>query len=217
MPSPQFSMWLLTVPVADFVSTDALPNNVKYIKGQQEVGAGTGYQHWQLFVSTTRMTLVALKRIFPTAHIEPTRSVAAEAYVFKEDTRVEGTQFEIGVKPFKRNSKTDWNAVRTNAQEGSFESIPDDVFVRYDPFVIHSDDVDVTETSDASPLITKSPPRVARLKFDCSLDLQELENLMQPSVPLAPKPLRTRKFPLLSGGTGTRVKKMYYRRVSGSG
>jgi len=71
MPSPQFSMWLLTVPVADFVSTDALPNNVKYIKGQQEVGAGTGYQHWQLFVSTTRMTLVALKRIFPTAHIEP--------------------------------------------------------------------------------------------------------------------------------------------------
>jgi len=35
MPSPQFSMWLLTVPVADFVSTDALPNNVKYIKGQK--------------------------------------------------------------------------------------------------------------------------------------------------------------------------------------
>lgn len=39
-----------------------------------------------------------LKKIDSSAHWEPTRSDAAEAYVVKEDTRI-GEPFEFGEKP----------------------------------------------------------------------------------------------------------------------
>lgn len=130
MPSPQFRYWLLTIPHYSF--TPFLPQNCSYVKGQLEEGGTTGYRHWQLLAHTGRkLTLSAVKAIFgPTAHIEPSRSEAADAYVWKEDTRVEGTQFELGKRPFKRNSDTDWQAVLDAAKSGQFDSIPPDVQVR---------------------------------------------------------------------------------------
>lgn len=123
-------MWLLTIPVDSFDSGAPLNPKVHYIKGQKEIGSNTDFVHWQLLVHSKRMTLSALKVIFPRAHIEPSRSSAAEAYVWKEETRVEGTQFELGAKPFKRNSKTDWAAVRVAAESGNLSVVPDDVFIR---------------------------------------------------------------------------------------
>jgi hypothetical protein len=120
---------MLTCPVAD-LSIETLPVGVKYMKGQQEIGHGTGYHHWQVVFHTKPLTLVAVKRIFPTAHLLPTDSVAAEKYVWKEDTRVADTQFELGTRSFKRNSSTDWAAVRTAAQSGALQDVPDDVFIR---------------------------------------------------------------------------------------
>lgn len=131
MRAPQFRYWLLTVPVADFDSTHELPRHVTYIKGQQEVGANTTYEHWQLLVYSKKMCLQSLKSIFPTAHIEPSRSPAAAAYVWKDDTAVVGTRFEKGEKPFQRNSATDWHQVRVDAESGNLTMIPDDVYVRY--------------------------------------------------------------------------------------
>lgn len=64
------------------------------------------------------------------SHLELTRSDAAEAYVWKEETRVQGTQFEIGTKAFKRNSETDWEAVRGQAKEGKLNDLPADIYVR---------------------------------------------------------------------------------------
>lgn len=65
-----------------------------------------------------------------TAHCELSRSEAADEYVWKEDTRIEGTQFEIGKKKMKRNSETDWEAVKLSAAAGNLDSIPADVYVR---------------------------------------------------------------------------------------
>jgi len=45
------------------------------------------------------------------------------------ETRVEGTQFELGSRPFRRNSKTDWQSVWIAAQLGDLESIPPNVRV----------------------------------------------------------------------------------------
>lgn len=67
----------------------------------------------------------------PTAHVEPSRSEAANEYVWKEDTRVPGTQFEYGSKPIQRNSKQDWDQIRALAVAGELSEIPSEVFVRH--------------------------------------------------------------------------------------
>lgn len=128
--APQARYWILTIPHNDF--TPFLPNGVSYVKGQLEQGNDTGYLHWQMVAYfPKRIRLSSVKDIFgETAHCEATKSEAAEEYVWKEDTRVEGTQFELGKKSFKRNSETDWDQVWKDAQEGRVLNVPADVRVR---------------------------------------------------------------------------------------
>lgn len=115
--------WMLTIPHHDF--TPYLPPACSWIKGQLELGAG-GYLHWQIVIGCkSKSSLAAIKNTFgASCHCELTRSGAANEYIWKDDTRVEGTQFELGVKSFQRNSKTDWEAVWTSAILGKFEEIP---------------------------------------------------------------------------------------------
>lgn len=129
MPSPQAQYWLLTIPYYDF--TPYLPPHAAYIKGQLERGEG-GYLHWQLVVYFERkQTLSYVKRIFgDTCHCERSRSKAAGDYVWKEETRVPGTQFELGTLPLQRNSQKDWDSIVTYARQGEFDKIPGDVLVR---------------------------------------------------------------------------------------
>lgn len=128
----QFRYWIGTLKYEDWEIPTQLPNGVTYLKGQGETGEG-GYRHWQFIVYTKKKhTLTAICKKFPrAAHLEPSRSDAVEAYVFKEETRIEGTQFELGQKSFKRNSATDWRIVKDKAKEGKLEEIPEDVFIRY--------------------------------------------------------------------------------------
>jgi len=123
MPAPQNRYFLLTIPQHDFVPW--LPPTVAYIKGQLESGNEGGYLHWQLLaIFERKLTVTAVKNVFGrTAHVEPSRSQAADAYVWKEETRVAGTQFELGTKPFRRNSQTDWESVRVSAKRGALDGI----------------------------------------------------------------------------------------------
>jgi len=107
-----------------------LPPGVQYIRGQLECGAG-GYLHWQCLVSfPKKIRLGGVTRVFGPVHAEPTRSEKADDYVWKEDTRVEGTQFELGIRKLKRNSGTDWEIVRKFAQEGKLQEIEPDIYIR---------------------------------------------------------------------------------------
>jgi len=65
--------------------------------------------HIQFFVNLPdKARLSALKKVCGQAHYEPVKiNNGADDYCLKEDTRVEGP-WEFGVKPVKRNSKTDW-------------------------------------------------------------------------------------------------------------
>ena len=110
MPSRQATYFLLTIRHHDFVPF--LPNGVKYIKGQLEQGAG-GFLHWQLVVATeSKKTLVAIKEIFgDSAHIEFTRSKAANSYVWKDETAIPNTRFDLGKLPINPASATDWENV----------------------------------------------------------------------------------------------------------
>lgn len=122
-------IWMLTIPAASW--SPQLHEGVAYCRGQQELGEG-GFLHWQLVVHFERkQSLTGVKRVFPReAHCELTRSSAAESYVWKDLTYVEGTRFELGEKPFRRNNKTDWDIVWQSARDGDFMAIPASVRVQ---------------------------------------------------------------------------------------
>jgi len=126
----QARYWILTIPHHEFVPY--LPLGISWIRGQLERGVG-GFLHWQIVVTFQRaIRLHALKKTFgDQAHAEPTRSNAAEDYVWKDDTGIEGTRFELGGKPRNRNNKADWDSIRDQARDGTLLDIPSDIYVRY--------------------------------------------------------------------------------------
>lgn len=64
-------------------------------------------------------------------HIEIVKvNNGADTYCMKEDTRLEGP-YEFGIKPVKRNSKTDWDQVWEKAKSGQFEDIPADIRTKH--------------------------------------------------------------------------------------
>lgn len=122
--------WLLTIPAHEFIPY--LPPRVRYIRGQLECGNGTGYLHWQLLVIFERsVRLSAVKSVFGVGvHCELSKSEAANSYVWKDETAVIGTRFELGSKPIKRNSAKDWDAIKSSAISGNLDDIPSDIYVR---------------------------------------------------------------------------------------
>jgi len=102
------------------------------MRGQLEQGENTGYLHWQLVIHTTKPSRLSwIKKTFGEGmHGEPTRSEDAEEYVWKEETRVAGTRFELGKKSLKRNCAADWDEIYALAKSGDFSNIPKDVLIR---------------------------------------------------------------------------------------
>lgn len=129
----QARYWIATIPAASWSPPTELPKDCSHLKGQKEVGSGTGYEHWQIVIGFRRgMRCNDLRRMFSDqGHYEPTRSGRADEYVWKDDTSVAGTRFEMGEKPKNRNSAVCWESVRSSAQSGNLEEIPADVYVRY--------------------------------------------------------------------------------------
>lgn len=128
---PQGRYWILTIPVHCFLVY--LPRGVVWLTGQLEEGAETGYRHWQMVACfAKKVRLGGVKGVFgDQSHCELTRSEAAVEYCTKSDTAIEGTRFELGTRPFNRNSDADWKRVRTCAQEGRLDEIPSDIYVRF--------------------------------------------------------------------------------------
>lgn len=125
----QARYWIATIPRDDW--NPSLPVGASWCKGQPELGE-SGYRHWQFVVSfPKKVSLAVIRSCLPgTGHYEPTRSVAAESYCCKEESR-DGEPFEFGRKAFQRNSSSDWEAVKTSAIEGRLDEVPADIFIRY--------------------------------------------------------------------------------------
>lgn len=126
--------WLLTCPdpnaLCESLSSGNLPPELCFATGQKEKGETTGFVHWQVCVAfTKKVSLRAVTSLFGGGvHAELTRSEAAIAYCNKEESRL-SEPFELGAKPFRRNSRTDWEAVWTSAKSGDLEAIPANVRV----------------------------------------------------------------------------------------
>jgi len=117
----------VTIPMRQCIfSPSALPSGIQYIKGQLEVGDNTGLLHWQLMVVTERKQRFSfLQRLWPFAHVEKSRSSALESYVWKEDTRVPDSQFELGRPPLSgTRGGHDWEAIWEQAKTGDILSVP---------------------------------------------------------------------------------------------
>ena len=126
------SRWyILTLPYNKYVfAPSSNPDGVTYMRGQLELSE-SGLLHWQFVLhlaSPQRSGFV--RRLYPSAHVEATRSSAACTYVWKEDTRVDGSQFEVGEAPVHRNRKADWDLIWTQAKAGEITSIPADIRIR---------------------------------------------------------------------------------------
>lgn len=134
--TPQGNYFIVTLSAAQNVwtPTEALLEHFSYVKGQLELGEG-GFLHWQFVVYCSRRRRCgALLPLLPRGvHIEVVRNrVAALNYVCKDDTCADiNSRFEFGSLPVNRNSDTDWAAVRAAANVGDFDSIPDDVMIRF--------------------------------------------------------------------------------------
>ena len=127
-PRRQGVFWLLTIP---FPSYQPYPvPGTSWQKGQLEMGE-SGYLHWQLLVAlSSKGSLAVIQRLYGNVHAELSRSEAAEAYVWKEDTRIPGTQFQFGCKPINRNSPTDWDSIWNLAVAGLLLEIPSNIRVQ---------------------------------------------------------------------------------------
>lgn len=127
--------WILTIPKNNW--EPKLENGVKYCKGQLEISHETSYEHWQvLFILERKGSLASIQSIlgFTQFHGELCYSnQGAHDYVWKEDTAVPGTRFELGEQPKRRNSSQDWELFFLFAQHGNFNAIPADVRIRYYP------------------------------------------------------------------------------------
>lgn len=122
--------WIGTIPAHEF--TPYLNDNIAYIHGQLEQGSQTAYLHWQLFFITKQQCrLSAVKKIFGQGHFEATRSEAAEGYCLKSDTAVDGTQFSLGQRPFKRNDANDWNRLLDAAKQSDWDAIPAQLYIAH--------------------------------------------------------------------------------------
>lgn len=120
--------WIHTIPNDKF--KPHLPAGCVFITGQLESGTDSGYLHWQFIsVWASKQSLNGIRDVFGPFFAELSRSSAAESYCSKSATAVAGTQFEFGVRPFKRNSSQDWERIWSSAIDGKFDDIPAQVRV----------------------------------------------------------------------------------------
>lgn len=116
----------------DWAPPETLPTACNNLRGQREVCPTSGREHHQVVAGFQRAVRLAfVKRVVGDGHWEVCRSVAARAYVWKDETAVAGSRFELGALAMRRNESADWDAVRAAAIAGDLSTIPSDIFVRY--------------------------------------------------------------------------------------
>lgn len=129
--------WIITIPFAAWCVPSECPELLAYVHGQQELGANVGdqgesYHHWQLYcITKKKASAMQVKSCFANeAHVELTRSEAAEEYCLKDATCIDGTRFELGQRPIRRNAPVDWERVWELAKSGDLLGIPANIRVQ---------------------------------------------------------------------------------------
>lgn len=128
--SRQARYWIGTIHLhhGEWSPPTNLPGDCIWLRGQRERGSETNTEHWQLFAAfSKKKRLAGVKASIGNGHWEPSRSEAAESYVFKDDTAIPNTRFELGEKAFNPSSSTDWARIRDLATSGNVAKILEDM------------------------------------------------------------------------------------------
>lgn len=134
------SCWSITInnPKEDEYSI-VLPSKWK-LQGQLERG-NEGTLHYQGMLTTPQVRFAAVKKVFPRAHIEVAKSVAAlQKYVHKEDTRVAEVQSIPTLFEYQTIIAEKWDVEQFAKWLAQFPSIsPGDVALRYCDSLVATD------------------------------------------------------------------------------
>jgi len=118
-----FATWGIRAARTYGFDGSTLPAGLNWIRGQRELGE-RGFEHYQLVFSVpSKLSQRAAQSLLPGANINPSKSKAADEYVWKEDTRI-GERFEFGIKPMLVSSKEDWERIWDLATKGDLLAIP---------------------------------------------------------------------------------------------
>lgn len=141
MPSAQFKWWLLTswCDSVHYIHPEELmiehSNIIDYAKGQQEICPTTGREHWQWIMHTKKkMTATAVHEIVGDGDVCWVIGMTknnADNYVHKDDTKVPGTEFEFGMRPFDNTSAVEWREQLDLFRANNFEAMNPRVFITH--------------------------------------------------------------------------------------
>ncbi|KAJ3253604.1 hypothetical protein HK103_000446 [Boothiomyces macroporosus] len=97
--TPLATFWMLTIAHKDWEKPETIKGlpGVRYIRGQIEYSPSQ-FLHWQLVVQFFEpVSFVKVKEVFSQkAHVETTYSKASWSYVWKDETAIKETRFELG-------------------------------------------------------------------------------------------------------------------------
>nr|QJI53650.1 MAG: putative replication-associated protein [Cressdnaviricota sp.] len=210
-----FNFFILTIPLnTEWTPPLTATENIPWIKGQQERGAG-GYLHWQVVCRfANKVRLLQAKRSFPPqTHVEASRSAAANAYVWKDETAVEGTRFEVGVLRERGQQKLDWDLLLKQAIAGDFAAMDPGARIRYNNSLrsIHAQEADPGYRQTVRAKVRQCS--VVRMFIDLFIEIHRcISAVPGPANPTEPTWRRKHWAPPTtsrarrSGGTGTRDK-----------
>lgn len=112
---------------SDGLTLESFGPDVRYIIYQKEKCPDTGRLHYQGYIELTkpmRITALAKRPIFKTAHFEPRRGTREEArdYCRKEESRVAGP-FEFGKwRSGGQGARTDWDSIKESVKSGASDA-----------------------------------------------------------------------------------------------
>lgn len=136
MPAKQFQYWSVTIWKDKGIWEPKLDDWITWIAGQEETCPTSGRLHYQVaFHTRTKKTYSGLQDKYrwckgPWGHLSHSRSEAADTYVEKLNTSVSDTQFQLGARKTKMNSKIDWAKQLDLAKRGLENEIDPGVYMR---------------------------------------------------------------------------------------
>lgn len=156
---------------APYINFPAI-DGVDYLRGQLEL-SDSGYLHWQCAAYfSSKKRLAAVKSLFPgNPHVEVgRRQDKLFEYVWKDETSL-GVRFEHGMSPISRNDARDWAAIRSAAATNDFDSIPDDIVVRYYNNLrrLMSDNLSPSDRGNISVSVLCGPPGCGKTRLAASM------------------------------------------------
>lgn len=125
---------LSSVDTNGFIIPSPMPKEFQFFVGQLERGTNSERLHFQFVVGFCRSVRFEKAKSFfhDSVHLESCRDRDSSIeYVRKRETRVDGSEVELGKLPTRRSVKRDWDKVWESARSGDLEGVDSSIRVQH--------------------------------------------------------------------------------------